>query len=287
MSAPDWSKLITVNYKGGLSGDFFSNLLADNFDDFNSKYVKNKEDKHKYLFANRDVFEHKIKSFSCFIDKRHPDIDSPVYSPFIPSRYEFYNTLHEMFKHESEEVAFKEIAELLYSLFYYKFSDGRYKVTNFHNVLQRTVALQSIFPGSKNIILTCDYSYFPLSRMLFFYKNLIDDYDKTVRITKATRDVFDEFITESFFIEPNYHKDKEHPVDIYQLIFCDKDYDEDLSEFLQTPVTLSKKQILRYRNDHIEIFKKLNVDPYKTYNEKQMRDIIIDMFRTDERFRFD
>ena len=284
MGKMTWEKLITVNYKGGLSGDFFSNLLADNFDNLNIEYEKTKKEQHKYSFHNRDVFEQKFKSFADFLDYREGDLPA-IHNSFKPLKdYPTYKIFHEMFKHETLEDSFKEIAELFYSLFSYKFSDGKYKVTNFHNLRKDAPSLQAIFPGSKNIVLVCDYSYFPLSRILFYYKNLINDYDKIVKIKKET---FDEFINSSFFIEPNYYRYDEHPVNIYQLIFCDKKYDEELSEFLQTPIKLNKKKILKYRKDHIELFKKFNVDPYKSYSKEEIYGLIVDFVRTDERFRFD
>jgi hypothetical protein len=283
MGKMTWEKLITVNYKGGLSGDFFSNLLCDNFDNFNEKnYDKTKHDRQKFAFARRDVFEQRFKSL---IDIRDHRRFSVLLTPFFSHNYDnFYKTLHEMYKDEPLEVVYREIADLMYSLYYHKFLDGRYKVSNFHNITMDSIALSSMFPGSKNIVLTCNDSYYPLSRILFFYKNIINDYEKHVNITKET---FDEFIEHSFFKIPDYHRHKEHPVDVYELIFNGKNYDKDLSKFLQTTITLDKKQIQKYRNDHIELFKKFDVDPYKTYEKKAIYGIIVDTLRLDERFRFD
>lgn len=288
MSVPDWSKLITVNYKGGLSGDFFCNLLADNFD--KAKHLKNDGNRQKYIFRNRDVFEQKFKSLTDIRDYRDKDYrdkeKSILLRPFSAPHDKLYSTVYEMYKDEPLEILCKEISELLYSLYYNEFSDGKYKISNFHNVGKTNIKLSCIFPDSKNIILTCNDQYYPLSRILFFYKNILNVYDDRGIGIRVNKEWFHPFI-EAFFFTLNSYKNEEYPINIYELIFCGRDYDKDLSDFLQTSIKLNKKQIQKYRDDHIEIFKKFNVDLYKQYEKKEIYGIIVDVLRTDERFRFD
>ena len=264
----NWDKLITINYKAGMNGDFFSNLICDNFVDVSSEYKKT--NKNAYVFENRDVFN----SFLKVLSDIQLIVDSEEYV-FYSAKNDMYQNLYRIYKDEPIEELHKGISELLFSLYSYRFSDGNYKVANFHNSSQNNILkINNIFPGSKNIILTCDRNYYSFARMLFYYKFVLDNLSKNSAELIVTEETKEDFIKSIFFTMPNFNT-HEYPIDIYQLLFCDKNYNDELSEFLNTKITLNKDKINSYKKDHINLFKDWGIDLYQNYTDEEIKQFII------------
>jgi hypothetical protein len=281
MSAPDWSKLITVNYKGGLSGDFFCNLLQDNFE----KYIfdKNYDSfNNKYFFAKRDFFNLKFKSLEELGEllKNNHYLNSQIVRNDANKVFNDYEKLITIYRDEPSELldGLREIF-LTYAS---SFKGYEYRVSNFHNCNSFIFSLQEIFPGSKNIVLSTNQSYYPLARILAYHKNIINKFDKTINIKDHSN-----FIDNQFFKMPDFLIHNEFKIDIYELIFLEKNYDEILSNYLNHQIKLDKKRINKYKNDHIDFFKKYNIDVYKEYSYEEMKQNIISVLREDKRFEID
>ena len=67
----------------------------------------------------------------------------------------------------------------------------------------------------------------------------------------------------------NYHD--EHFIDIYELLFEDKNYDQFLSDITRTDIVLDKKEIELYKINTSSLLKTFDIDVYKKYTDEEVR----------------
>lgn len=258
----DWSKLITVNFRGGMGGDFFSILLNNNFKQ--TPYNKTALKQYVYSdcpFASRWPYFKKLKAFNkintFFRDIR--SIDRRDSSTF--EEIKFFNV------YANSGLPLEQcLNEYFFDNYHMVFNDERFRVTNIHNLttnFYNSLDLQIIFPKSKNIDLhSFNYNYVNIAyNLLCMYKLPIRNLLSMNRDSIAVMNNSVNQNNNSIF------------VDFYSLIFEDKSYDEQLSDLIGESITLNKNRIAVYRDEQIEILKQFNIDPYKQYPDDHIIEI--------------
>lgn len=262
ISIDDWSQLITVNFRGGMGGDFFCILLNNNFKQ--TPYLKTDSKQYLYTdcpFSIRWPYHNRLKGLNK-----------------IKTYYNDRNNLDRSDAISFEEIKFFDIFfddqtpidESLNFYFYDKyrlsFNDNRKRVANFHNLtydLLNAVDLQKTFPKSKNInFFSTNFSYLNIAEnILLLYKLPIDNilsFGKSA-IVPVERNIKPN--NDGFFI------------DCFSLLFEEKCYDKQLSDYLGIKVTLNKSRVSNYKQEQLEILDQFGIDPFKIYEDDYLVEI--------------
>jgi len=287
----DWSELITVDYNGGLGGEFFGLLLQEAINP--NENIRFKSTNHnKYDFKPYDVFcddgettdisknflkklffirrIHHSKNFDGQDrDIEHDDLIKKYNKVFLNEKNNFIDV----------------IRNYTYDKNKHKF-DGKLKIALFHDSqidgtgIKNNTTLDIIFPKSKNIMLVCpDYHIF-FVKFLLLYKVLNTHYlnknskEKKIYIIEAKK----RFLYFDFYNFDSYPCLK---IDMYSLLYEQKNYDKELSDLLGQDIVLDRQKISEYAQKNINIFKKYDLDINsiypREYFEKKLQ-IVLDEF---------
>lgn len=275
----DWSSLVTVNYPGGMCGDFIATMIDNNFQNPSDRNFSF-NDRSRY-FHEKDPFNMNLKTFLFFYD----DISTSnikINRPYVQRLLNVYNLVNADSK--------SKISDNLRQYCYDNFKDNFYRrrVFSAHSVEDVCMPLQHTFPKSKNIFLHTDNKQFvKLSRVLFahktgyhFYK-LDENGNMDIGGLYEWKGSIPDMVKKSLRLPPNINYFNEFPIDVYKLIFEGVSYDQSLSDLLEEDIILSKSEIEFYRDNNIKILKDYNIDLYQEYEEeklfKLMSEAIIDL----------
>ena len=265
----DWSSLITVNYSGGLIGDFFATLLDNNFTD-DKHFVY--DDRQRYSFASKDPFKGEMKCISTFYENGITPVCEDEFSKKV---YFLYNKL---FDNNPKNIS-KNIREYCYVN--YSNSFYRTRVSSHHFVNFKNTSLQEIYPKSKNLFIsTKNNQFLKISKLLFAYKTGIETFkiqdngSVTFGGFKQINVGFDSFCDYFFNVDDIINRNNEFFIDIFELIYNNKSYNNELSQFLGTKIQLNMEDIEHYKNVSLYLLKTFNIDPHKTYSDIEFDQIL-------------
>lgn len=268
----DWSDLLTIDYNGGLGGEFFGLLLHDAIYK-NTKFQQTAD--NKFNFIPYDVFtltdrksgkQAGIKKLYYFKQKYYGIINN---NEIENKHYEgLYNKI---FKDTS---SFNEqYRNYIYETFSYKF-DGGLKIALFHEnagKLKHSISIQEIFPKSKNIMLVCPDHY------IFFAKFLMVVKVVSQHALTDSKEELKEFINDQYhrFIAFELHDFNDYPclkIDMFSFLHEDRNYDKELSELLGQDIVLDKEKIKEYAQKNIAIFNQHGLDINSVYSKEHFKD---------------
>lgn len=277
ISENDWSKLITVNFEGGMGGDFFSLLLNENFSP--TLYIHNSRYKFNYTYCPFNCVLREIRLLNSAIEIVYPNyienlkqqgkfIKRPLMWDWLANeKNTFYDrTLLKYVDFVKGNLSDGDnLIQDVTNFFFdnYKNNFINTKISTFHNTNYPLFTLGEIFPKSHNIFYHTENSVFQkLICVLVLYKGSLDS--------------FLDYFIESIESEPTYFEPNEFFIDAFELIFKDKSYDKQISDFLGTNITLNKDQIKKYKNYHIQLFDQWGINIYKDHYST---DVLIDKLR--------
>ena len=257
----DWSELITIDYNGGLSGEFFGHLLYDAIDKDNN-VIFDPSACNKYNFSPYDVFSdietpnrfrkiyyYRQKYLNVSVDSEDDCRMSFLYDKMFKDGHSF-------------EFIFKKF---IYERYKNKF-DGNLKITLFHeNILFNEMkSIADIFPKSKNIMLVCPEHYELISKFLMLIKII------THKIKLGQVDITKYTLINFLTYQHTYVDYRCLKIDMYSLLYEDKNYDKQISNLLKKDIILDKKIIEEYAQKNYDILKKYDIDIYNVYSRKYM-----------------
>jgi len=274
----DWSELITIDYYGGLGGEFFGFLLHEAI---YKKSIYKKIKNNKYDFTDYDVF-------ACF-DKTRNINQKLILKKLFYLKRKYYNhnitpgdfedlKLNEAYREIfNNELTFsEEYRNFVYKKYNHRF-DGKLKISLFHDVAnelnkKHNINLPNLFPKSKNIMFVCPDNYMYFSKFLMVVK-VISHHS----LTKNCIDLKN-FIDSQYdrFIDFNFYSFDDYPclkIDMYSFLYEQRNYDKELSSLLGQNIVLNKEKTNEYAQKNIELFNQygLNVDAIyskNTFKEK-------------------
>lgn len=283
----DWSKLITINYPGGLGGDFFRSLLdlALNKENYLSKEESLIFHGHQKCFA--PYRQSIIKLFYLFthdrllLDEEVPegnsDYDASVIKKacYSPDRQTYIKNLEQYYWN------------------CYTTKPGKFNVINMHNCHDNINIVYpcEVFPGSFNTQMTCsNLSQWMVFKILFFYKLHLEKLHLTsdkknivcflgnkgntiVSLDYFLDDVLSKFVAETPLEWVNWPPvgKNELQINSYDLFFAGVDYNEKLSDYLNVDVLLDERYINEWKSDAIFILDKFDVSPHEQYHPSYIR----------------
>ncbi|MFZ4600786.1 MAG: hypothetical protein ACOYNN_19250 [Terrimicrobiaceae bacterium] len=266
MAYDDWSDLITVNYKGGYGGEFFSFLLYESYHG-EVNYIQYKDSKTRYEFASLDPLNETPLFWFNRLDHKREVTELSNYCDLL-----IENRLNKI-----KSICYsKDRKEYISNLRYY-FSDNYFpkhlknNVTKMHNTIndENSIYIHEVFPKSKNYNLICkNESEHFIFRILFFYKVLAKYcmYYENQNII-FTRHGFSKKITLNDFFYDNFpfFKSKEKGIEINVFDFyINRKYEFDLNE----------KKLNTYRDSIFDIMEKFKIDVFHTYTQSEMYEIL-------------
>lgn len=270
----DWSELATIDYYGGLGGEFFGSILYEAINkNFTYKSAKN----NKFEFNQYDVFTN---------FKENLTIKKQGLKKYYYLKRKFYNLevdavedkmLKDLYDEIfNEKTSFSEgFRNYVYKNYKDRF-DGGIKISLFHTnnsdlVSKSNDNLTTIFPKSKNIIFTCPEHYMFLSKFLLVLKVLSNDVrlKNKEKFKKSIEDDYSKYYNFDFYYFDSYPAFK---LDIFELIYEEKNYDKELSDLLGKEIILNKEKIKEYANQNINIFEKYGFDIYHVYSRDHFKE---------------
>lgn len=282
----DWSLLTTVNYYGGMCGDFFSTLLDNNFCD-SSEQNFSFDERLRYSYK-KNAFLNYLKMFEYFYEPYEPSHTLENDNiPFIQRVNEVKNIVTA----DTNEKVSDNLRQYCYDNFKQNFY--RRRVFSVHSAAKQCAPLQHTFPKSKNIFLhTNNVQFNKLSRVLFAHKTgyeffKVNNNIMTVGNLWKYSGSVDDMIRRCLYERPNISYFNEYHVDVFELIFNNKNYDQQLSDYLETDIILNKSDIEFYRDNNLKILKSYNIDLYYQYNNedlfKLMKEAIMSIIYSNEK----
>lgn len=268
----DWSQLITVNYKSGAGGDFFSIILDKNFNDNIARpYTKTLNYRYRYKNCPFHFHVKKLNMFN-FLHNNRININNTKSIPYREIEKKIYKTFVDF------EIPLEEcLKQYCYDVFSHNFKNNKYRVTNVHNFNDNylnTLDLQILFPKSHNInFYTKNKAYIHILDFVIFPWKV---FDKNQIVNKNNFCV-SEIIIEDKDIQDNPNGLHIDPFDLFML---GKNYDDILSEFLGEKIILDRHMLQTYKNEIIEICKACDIDPLKDYNLNVITEKAIKMFNS-------
>jgi hypothetical protein len=275
ISIDDWSDLITVNYVGGMGGDFFSFLVDSCLREDNPSF--NHNEKFKYEFYDDDAFNLQFKSLHGYFNKveNKPNIKE------LDSINNIFNLHSQIYVEGDVDKTAYNIRKMAFKRFSHKFF--RKRVYSFHFIDSYGITPQQIFPKSSNIFLSTDNKIYELfTKFLFMYKMALDvtkiiDGKPTISYKFSTVQFNSiEAMIDKIICGTGHDKYDELFIDMKKLILEDYNYDKLLSDYCNTKIVLDTERIKNYRNQNLQILNKYGIDIYKDYNESVLRSLILD-----------
>lgn len=273
ISIDDWSNLVTVRYRGGMGGDFFSYLLDSCF---SNQPSFNHDKNYKYDFYEEDAFLLRFKSLHDYFTnvKKQPNPDSH-YS------IDTFNLHSKIYVEGDINLTINNLRKVIIENYSDRFT--RKRVASLHFYSNEGIALQDLFPKSQNIFLGSDNkSYNLITNFLFMYKKGLNDArfidDKFVVsyfMSDRHFDSVENFIDQMLVVYKS-RENKEFPVDMYDLVVCNKSYDDVLSELCGTKIVLDKDRIKNYRNQTVEILSQFGINIDGQYDYFTFRNLVVD-----------
>lgn len=272
ISYDDWSDLITVNYSGGMGGDFFSfaidSCLRDDTPSFDH------DDNFKYDFYEDDAFNLKLKSLHFFFSKATKDVNNN-------SKYsmELFDLHSRIYVERDIEQTISNLRNVVIEKFSYRFN--RKRVCSTHFPVSSYVSLQRLFPKSSNVFLSTENrSYEMITKFLFMYKmslprTTIVNGKPSISYTMADHGYDSvESMVDGMMFRTNYFPDQLF-IDMRKLVVENYNYDQLLSDYCNTKIVLDPLRIQNYRRQTEQIINKYGIDIYKDYTEDNLRELII------------
>lgn len=269
----DWSDLVTVRYRGGMGGDFFSYLLDNCFSN-NASF--NHDKNYKYDFYDADAFYLRFKSlhdyFTSLKKEPNPNSQYSMDTFSLHSRIYVENDVNQIIDN---------LRNVIIDDFSYRFD--RKRVASMHFYSEDGTALQDLFPGSQNIFLGSEnQSYNLITNFLFIYKmalvaaKIVDD-KVVVSYSMADHhyDTIENFVDKLLVLYKS-KENKELPIDMYELIVAGKSYDGELSELCGTKIVLNQDRIKTYRNQSVEILSQFGINIDGQYDYFTFRSLVVD-----------
>jgi hypothetical protein len=272
VSLDDWSELITVDYNGGLGGEFFGLLLHDAIykDTFYKTTSKNKFDFKPYdvfnAFEKKEPLQNALKKLY-YYKKKFYDYNFPHGNLEDTLFNDLYNSIFKYKLNFSDEYR-----NYVYENYSHRF-DGTFKISLYHdtnvNILNKKydITLPDIFPKSKNIMLVCpDYHIFFIKFLLIVKVISHHAFFKSNAELKAFIDVkYKQFNNFEFYIFDDYPCLK---IDMYSFLYEEKNYDKELSNLLGQDIVLDKQKVKEYAQKNIEIFNQYGLDINGVYSNQ-------------------
>lgn len=274
ITVDNWSDLVTINYQGGMGGDFFSSILNKNFS-VDQELLHN--DKFVYDFYYGDLAYQKFKSISSFfIPRQYDDKSSREYIKQL-------DKLHK--KIYCENNVNQTIINIRnYIVENYVVPSDTKKVMSLHNY-SNIATLQDIFPKSINIFLcTKDSNYLQTTKLLFMFKKIvpilkIDSNNKLVTPFSVHQQTFDSVdLLFNDVMNDRVVSINEYFIDMHDLIVRQCSCDDILSELCNQKIVLDKKLIQLYKNQTKEIMLRYNINIDTDYDTTSFNNKIYNAF---------
>jgi hypothetical protein len=275
----DWSELITIDYNGGLSGEFFGFLLHEAiYKESVYKEIKN----NKFDFIEYDVFassdktknrnERLILKKLFYLKEKYYNYDSSFRDFKDKKLTESYN---EIFNNKS--TFSEEYKNYVYKNYSDRF-DGRLKISLFHDISNElnkkyNINFQEIFSKSKNIMLVCPDHYMFFSKFLLTIK--VISHHSLSKNNKELKNFIDSQYDK--FIDFHFYSFDDYPclkLDIYSFLYEQTDYDKQLSDLLGQKIILNKQKINEYAQKNIELFNQYGLDVDAVYSKNTFKEKI-------------
>lgn len=272
----NWSSLITVNYNPGMGGDFLSLLIDNNFIDTGSKDLSYSNE-FRFNFLSRDPFKGKFKTLSYFYSEPNFNLKAIEDNKWIRESYDLFNSLY----NKDKKVISQNIKNYCYDYFNQEFF--RKRVFSTHCVHSSFIPIQDTFPKSKNIFLSSkNKNYLLISRFFFIYKSLFFNYnlkdnDITVTNLMLNRQSLKDFAADNLHIDYIENHFDEFFLDIYELVFNDRNFNNELSDLIGSKIELNKDHIQMYKNGTIKILENLNIDISLDYEFNELYNILFNL----------
>lgn len=292
-----FDKLIFVNYKGGMGGEFFSWILSNAankkiqsvvYDPLLNKYgfkeyddiLFNSNSNHLFLIVvnQYDSPEDYFLNYSCLGDE-------DFYKKFIDKNYYMYSRVKKTFYTYIYDTSYQQMLDNL-TMYYsdhfsplakqIKIKDNiEYLIQPVHYVNNNklNVNLTQFFKGSKKITFYCEEKYhyfFSLLRSVKMFQHNKDRHN-------LTHDQLERFFImdmEDYNLEKKLF-DSDLNIDIGNLYFNKLNIDNKLSDFIGTDIKLDYNEIDRYNNRNVNLLmNSLNFDVNKQYSIDQIKTLL-------------
>lgn len=275
-----YDKLITINFDGGMGGEFFSHLLTSALS--NTQFTATPSPHGKYIFSRKVETIIDNTNLVCpqnpqlvFAIHKHKKIQKVLEDLILQpnnSRREQHLTDHYLFylycKDENEAVLIDNIHQTLRRMIPVPES---FRVMTFHNLFYDVpgLSLNKIFPGSINIKLEInDITLKPIFNFFRWYKNQTSR--KIEKDAVSMRHVMhmNNDYQRSGLYEPN-----ENVIHVDELFFgeeCDN-LERNLSQVLNTGVHLDRTAVQKYKSDN----KSIILEFFNLDNSTSLKDLIV------------
>jgi len=278
----DWSELITIDYYGGMSGDFFGLLLHDAI---YKDTLYNPTNENKFDFNPYDVLSSTNKEGKSSHRLRHLYYYKTKFYNYKFNKYDLYDTqLSETYNNIfKKKLNFSdEYRNYVYENYGHKF-DGTFKMSLFHDTdvnelnLKYKISLPDIFPKSKNIMLICPDHYMFFVNFLEMVKNVSQKnfLENNAKIKSYIDNRYNKFTNFRFYIFNDYPCLK---LDMYSFLYEQKNYDKELSNLLGQEIILNKEKIAEYAQKNIELLNQYGLDINCVYSKKYFIDKVDSFF---------
>lgn len=273
------TNIVTVNYMGGLGGEFICTQIANKLLADTTSFVT---DENRYIFYQQSpidifTFVHLIKMFGLgMTPEQYFEYQSyPITDRFHKmSKVEFIS-LYEQTRGVTKEESFAKLKDYALNNLINFIEPCIFKLTieNKKQLLDQGVSMQYFFPGSTNIYLHS--STIPLDNfnLLYVYKT-IGEYNNNYQ----TADLFIEHLIYKYFkpIDINTLIPTDHSIDVSQ--FYTGTVSEDLFDFLN--IKVDPAEFKSYANSNINLIKDVfDIDFTKQYSSKVIQGKCFDYVR--------
>ena len=261
----DWSDLITVNYKGGYGGEFFSFLLYESYHG-NLEYIHH-DNKYRYDFTPLDPLSQTPLFWFSRLDHTDKIISLPIHCDQNITK-KLIKIKNVCYSEDREEYLFN-LRNFFLTHYFPKHKQNN--ITKLHNIItdENSLFIHEVFPKSKNYDLICknesEHFFF---KTLFFYKVLARHFTYYDSNNIAfNRHGIDEIFTMDQIFDNGFpffkSKEKGIKIDVFDLFINKKN-----------ELNLNEKKISKYRDDIFYILDKFNIDLSHTYTQAEMYEVI-------------
>lgn len=272
ISIDDWSDLITVNYLGGMGGDFFCFLLNGNIEKQSPSFLF--DENYRYDFYEHDAFLLTLKTLTLFFKPLNKELDNQSKTKkLIAEIYE------DVYVEGNPEQTALNLRSKLYNMFSYRFDRKRVLSTHFSN---KPLPINSIFPKSSNIFLgSLNTNYFRITRFLAFYKTvlpLLEYRNNKLFLPFSMIDHWykneDEFLNTIIFYDPTT-PNNELFVDMFDFVVNERNYNKDLSDVCGFSIQMDPMFVKNYKSQTSKILEPFGINIDCNYSEQQMDVMIV------------
>ena len=290
-----FDKLITLNYRRGGGGEFFSNYLESFFTKKDFQQNTDFGTENRFEYSGIDIiFRTSLHHYFWYVFSEYPDIEEYIkgelgypHGPGLPTRKRFdsnkVNSIRQNFnlwikdRRKEDEIAnlkqfILEVSLPSYDTYFQK-NDVPYAICNLHynstNIYNMPIS--EFFVGSKNISLvnTIVDEYF--YTLLWVYKRLPDLKYYPFKMKSAYAMPKEDMI--EYF---KFQKQKEYKVfpgelgiEVFDFQYCGVKIDKELSDLLGMKIKLDYDRVKAYGIKNRElILEHFNVDVFKDYSEE-------------------